>query len=184
MNLIVGLPSLVLATCLVTGCATQSRIVQPPRDLPAYGGACELQKATRLAVYPYLDIGDRLLERLKAKGCTIVSSVPTTGSMHPDLIVETVRCAQDTERDGEEVSLVTVLVLRVRKPGVLSKDSKSMSGMSGMRTFQGVSRIPLGRRAFNDENITEQELAQGVEKSLDNLMRIEAFLTALEGGRK
>ena len=184
MNGLAELSALVLATCMVTGCTTQSRIVQPPRDLPAYGGACELQKATRLAVYPHLDVGDRLSERLKAKGCTIVASVPTAGSMHPDLVVETARCAQDTERDGEEVSLVTVLVLRVRKPGVLAKDAKSLSGLSGTRTFQGVSRIPLGRRAFNEEGITESERVQGVEKSLDNLMLSKAFLEALGGGRK
>lgn len=175
---------LALATCLAAGCATQSRIEQPPRDLPEYGGTAGRSVSARLAVYPHPDVGDRLSERLKAKGCLLVSSVPTAGAVRPDLVVETIRCAQDTEREGEEVSLVTVVVTRVRKPGGLAKDGKSMSGLSGMRTFQGVSRIPLGRRAFNDENITEQELVQGVEKSLDNLMRNEAFLTALEGGRK
>ena len=178
----VELSSLALATCLVMGCATQSRIVQPPRDIPDYGGAGGMRETTRLAVYPHPDVGDRLSECLKAKGCEIVAPVPTSGATHPDLVVETVRCAQDTERNGEEVSLVTVVVTRVRKPGVLAKGGKSMSGLSGTRTFQGVSRIPLGRRAFNDENITEEELAQGIEKSLDNLMRSEAFLSALEGG--
>ena len=184
MKGIFGLPALAFATCLAAGCATQSRIEQPPRDLPGYGAVGGRSVSTLVAVYPHPEVGDRLSERLKAKGCHLVSSVPTAGAVHPDLVVETVRCAQDTEREGEEVSLVTVVVMRVRKPGVLSKDGKSMSGLSGMRTFQGVSRIPLGRRAFNDENITEQELAQGVEKSLDNLMRSEAFLSALEGGRK
>ena len=184
MKGLVGLSSLALAACLATGCATQSRIVQPPRDLPTYGGAAGLKGATRLAVYPHPDVGERLAERMTAKGCTVVSSVPTAGSTHPELIVETVRCAQDTEREGEEVSLVTVVVVRVRKPGVLAKDGKSLSGLSGTRTFQGVSRLPLGRRAFNEEGITGSERVQGVEKSLDNLMLSEAFLDALDSGRK
>lgn len=178
------LSALAFATCLVAGCVTQSRIEQPPRDLPDYGAGGGRSVSTLMAVYPHPEVGNRLSERLKAKGCQLVSSVPTAGAVRPDLVVETIRCAQDTEREGDEVSLVTVVVTRVRRPGDLARDGKSMSGLSGKRTFQGVSRIPLGRRAFNEENITEQELVQGVEMSLDNLMRSEAFLNALGDGRK
>ncbi len=172
-----------LAVCWTVGCATQSRVVQPPRDLPVYGDAGKsVETALSVAVYAFPDVAERLSDRLSAIGCSIVAPIPIADSTRPDLVVETVRCAQTTERDAEEVSLVTVVVVRVRKPGALSEDGNSIVGLADARAFQGVSRIPLGRRAFNDERIDDGERSRGVETALDNLMNSGAFVRALAGG--
>ena len=172
-----------VALSTLTACIEGGRVDQASRDLPAYSEGKIEVGAVSLAVCPDPILGEALAVRLKALGADLVSPCPTTGARRPDLLVESLRCAQNTESAGNDVDLVTVAVVRVRKAGRLSEDGLSIGGMSGARSFQAVSRFRLGARALNDERITEDERKRGVDRALDELFKTDGFRRALTGVR-
>jgi len=183
MNVKQSVVAIALVSVCVTGCVAPGRVDQMPRNLPTYDASVRLSSRARVALYSNEKVAPGLVRRLEAAGCELVPSAPTTGAHGPERIVELVRCSQDTEWSGGTVSLVTVLVIRVRRPGQMGKNAKTLVAQRGARAFQAVSRQELGARTFNDERITEQERQTGIELALDNLMRIRAFGEALGSAR-
>ena len=168
---------------ILAGCAlwAESVIVQHPRDIPIYPTAVQSYRGlkAKIAVYPLPVAGEMLTRALTNNGCRVVAALPQCGAKakdRPDCILEPISLTSKTERNGERVSLVTVLLVRVRKPVAVNEDARG-------RTFQGASRIELGFREPNSRGETEtlpQEDAEGVRLAVDNLLRIPALKTAIE----
>lgn len=155
-------------------------IRQHPRDIPEYPTTRQSYSGVKakIAVCPLPVVGEMLVDALKTDGCRVVSATPQCGiglAERPDCILEPISLVSKTERNGSSVSLVTVLLVRVRKPMAFEEVARG-------RTFQGVSRIELGFRGSNDRGETDttpQEDAEGVRKAVDNLLRIPALKKAI-----
>ena len=155
-------------------------IQQQPRDLPLYPAARQsfADVATKIAVSPLPVAGTLLENALRGDGCRVVAAVPKCGCEpkdRPDCLLEPISLVSKTERNGASVSLVTVLIVRVRRPTTLGEIAQG-------RTFQGASRIRLGIRGANSRGETEtseQEIADGVQQAVKSLLRIPALKTAI-----
>lgn len=155
-------------------------IQQQPRDLPSYPAARQsfADVTTKVAVSPLPVAGTLLENALQGDGCRVVAAVPKCGcgpKDRPDCLLEPISLISKTERNGASVNLVTVLIVRVRRPTSLGETAQG-------RTFQGASRIHLGIRSVNSRGETEtseQEIADGVRQAVANLLRIPALKTAI-----
>lgn len=155
-------------------------IRQHPRDLPSYPSARQSFEdvKAKVAVCPLPVAGDMLVRALTNGGCRVVSPVPQCGCAladRPDFILEPISLVSNTERDGAAVDLVTVLIVRVRKPVRFGEGAQG-------RTFQGASRISLGSRIANEKGetwISQEEIASGVRMAVENLLRIPALKAAM-----
>ena len=162
-----------------------SVILQHPRDIPRYPAAMQSFRGlkARIAVYPLPVAGELLTRALTNDGCRVVAAKPQCGGSvdeRPDCILEPISLTSKTERDGERVSLVTVLLVRVRKPVTTGEVVQGT-------TFQGASRIDLGYRRPNERgetDTTQSEVADGVRHAVDNLLRIPALKAAIEDAGK
>ena len=173
---------MLLGMIMLSGEALFAKTVirQHPRDLPSYPNARQSYRGvkTKIAVYQLPIAGEMLVSAFTNDGCRVVSASPQCGSgaeERPDCIVEPISLISNTERDGAAVSLVTVLIVRVRKPVALGEVAQG-------RTFQGASRINLGIRRANDRDETEpsqSEVAEGVRLAVENLLRIPALKEAI-----
>ena len=158
-------------------------IVQQPRDIPDYSTCPSKQSyrgvKARIAVYPLPVVAELLTRALTNDGSRVVAALPQCGGRadeRPDCIIEPISLTSKTERDGEKVNLLTVLLVRVRKPAAIGEVIQG-------RTFQGVSRVDLGYRRSNDRGETttsQQEIDGGIREAVDNLLRIPALKTAIE----
>lgn len=157
-------------------------IHQHPRDIPTYPAIGQSFRGvkTRIAVYPLPVVGEMLTQALTNDGCRVVTALPQCGMRmeeRPDCILEPISLTSKTERDGERVNLVTVLLVRVRKPVATGEVVKGS-------TFQGASRISLGCRKSNDmgeTTTTQQEIDNGIKSAVVNLLRIPSLKAAIEG---
>lgn len=184
--------STVAAACaLLAGCETGSNVVVAPRAVPQYPDAAPaVQGRVRVAVYPAADIGyaetravrslahATLVERLKAGGYDVVPPERSKTGGGNVCVVELVDCRHDMpERSlGGEVSLVTVVAVRVRRPGQM-RDGALDCG--NVRSFQGVYRMRLGARPI-DFSLSEKERVAGISGAVENLMHAEPFGRAVQ----
>ena len=165
---------LLAAALLAVGTLFGETVIrQHPRDIPTYPTERQSYRGvkTKIAVCPLPVAGEMLTRALTNDGCRVVPAMPQCGlgqEGRPDCILEPISLVSKTERDGASVSLVTVLIVRVRKPVAFGETACG-------RTFQGASRIELGDRKANARGETEtsqQEVAEGVRRSVENLLRI------------
>lgn len=177
----IGLWLVALAVSVVANALLAGTVIrQHPRDLPTYPAARQTfgDIKAKVAVCPLPIVGELIVRALTNDGCRVVSAVPQCGrglESRPDCILEPISLVSNTERDGATVDLVTVLIVRVRKPTALGEVAQG-------RTFQGASRIKLGVRVANargETMTTQQEIADGVRQAVENLMRIPALKTSI-----
>ena len=190
--------SAVMAGCvLLAGCGTGSSVVVEPRIVPQYPKAApSVQGRVRVAVYPAADVGyaktralrscayATLVERLKAGGYDVVPAERSKAGGGNVCVVELVDCRHDMPEwaRGGSVSVVTVVAVRVRRPGRM-RDGALDCG--NVRSFQGVYRMKLGARPI-DFSLSEEEGAAGISGAVENLMRAEQFCRAVQecGGER
>lgn len=172
---------LMCATLFAGGALFAETIIhQHPREIPTYPAEVQSYRdvKARIAVYPLPVVAELLTRALTNDGCRVVAALPQCGGRaenRPDCIFEPISLTSKTERNGEKVSLVTVLLVRVRKPVTAGEAVRGP-------TFQGASRIDLGHRKANDRGETEtsrQEVVEGVRLAVGNLLRIPALKAAI-----
>ena len=190
-------PAVAAACALLAGCGTGSRVVVAPRIVPRYPDAPPAaQGRVRVAVYPAADVGDAetralrslayttLVGRLKAGGYDVVPSERSKAGGGDVCVVELVDCRHDMPEwaRGGVASLVTVVAVRVRRPGLM-RDGALDCG--NVRSFQGVYRMKLGTRLINF-SLSEKERAVGLGGAVENLMHAEQFCGAVRecGGER
>lgn len=185
------------AACIL-GCVEESRVIIAPRALPAYPQSMDGRGAlvnAKVSVYPPPDAGTpdaramnvkahaALVDGLKTAGCDLVPPGIAKAGEGRVCVVELAGCRHDTPEwtRGGEVSVVTVVAVRVRKPGVM-RDGRIDCGP--VRSFQGVYRTNLGVRPLTF-SMSDEELAKGVAGAVDNVLGAEPFRSAVEacGGR-
>ena len=185
------------AACTL-GCVEESRVIIAPRALPAYPQSMDGRGApvnAKVSVYPPPDAGTpdaramnvkahaALVDGLKTAGCDLVPPGIAKAGVGRVCVVELAGCRHDTPEWGRggEVSVVTVVAVRVRKPGVM-RDGRIDCGP--VRSFQGVYRMNLGVRPLTF-SMSDEELTKGVAGAVGNLVGTEPFRSAVEtcGGR-
>jgi hypothetical protein len=150
----------------------------------------------RVAVYPAADVGDAetralrslayttLVGRLKEGGHDVVPLERSKVNGGSVCVVELVDCRHDMPEwaRGGVVSLVTVVAVRVRRPGQM-RDGALDCG--NVRSFQGVYRMKLGVRPI-DFSLSEKERVAGIGGAVENLMHAEQFCRAVQecGGER
>jgi len=177
-------------TLCVAGCYTGSRVTIAPRSVPEYPKALQhVPEGVKVVVYPAAVSGDsesralrrmghaQLEESLRAIGYDVVSPERSCAGCDVGCIVELVDSRHDMpERaTGNMVSIVTVVAVRVRKPGVM-RNGNIDCGRS--RSFQGVYRMALGQRPF-DFRMTEEERENGIKGAVGNLVGSVQFHDAI-----
>ena len=193
-----GFSAIGAACILLAGCATGSSVVVAPRIVPQYPESPpSVQVRVRVAAYPAADVGDAetralrslayatLVARLKAGGYDVVPAEWSKAGGGNVCVVELVDCRHDMPEwaRGGLASLVTVVAVRVRRPGQMS-DGALDCGHVG--SFQGVYRMKLGARPI-DFSLSEKERAAGISGAVENLLRAEQFCRAVQecgGGRE
>ena len=141
------------------GCATNSYVIVEPRPIPEYPSQGLLPApAATIAICPTVisagdaetrrmrEAGYRLLvKEMEGCGYRVAPSDAMASEKPPKCIVELVECRHDMPEvnSGRIVSIVTVIAVRVRGPGVL-RDGRMTFGIA--RAFQGVFREKLGAR--------------------------------------
>lgn len=177
---------LMCATLFVGGALhARTVILQHPRAIPTYPAEVQSYRdvKARIAVYPLPVVAELLTRALTNDGCRVVAALPQCGGKaedRPDCILEPITLTSKTERNGEKVSLVTVLLVRVRKPVAAGEAVRGP-------TFQGASRISLGERRANDRGETmasQREIDDGIRNAVDNLLRIPALKAAVKETQK
>lgn len=173
---------LVFAMLFAGGALLAGTVIrQHQRDIPTYPEAVQSYRGVKakIAVYPLPVVGELLTQALTNDGCRVVAALPQCGmevEERPDCILEPISLTSKTERNGERVSLVTVLLVRVRRPVAVCEVVQG-------QTFQGASRIDLGFRRSNgrgETETTQQEVDNGIRNAVGNLLRIPALKTAIE----
>ncbi len=179
-----------LAAC-AAGCASKSYVKGNVREgIPQYPSERQVAAPNvNAVVYPIPDAGDSekrkmlesgrnmLLDGMKAAGYGIVSCNFADVRSRNVGVVELVDCHSTTERSyGDVASLVTVVAICVRKPGVL-EDGRITCGR--VRSFQGVFRYELGRKP-HDFSLSDDERLAGIRGAVDNIMKIAQFKEAVE----
>ena len=173
---------LMCATLFAGGALFAETIIhQHSREIPTYPAEVQSYRdvKARIAVYPLPVVAELLTRALTNDGCRVVAALPQCGGRakdRPDCILEPISLTSKTERNGEKVSLVTVLLVRVRKPVAAGEAVRGP-------TFQGASRIDLGFRRSNERGETETtqpEIDNGIRNAVGNLLRIPALKKAIE----
>lgn len=187
MNRLFGAFVLLVSVC---GCVEPSRVILEKRKVPVYPHAVRPVPANvRVAIYPASEVGDAKTRALRAEGHDVLTAamkaegydvMPATYSKAGSLdacIVEVAECRHDMpERDrGGNVSLVTVVAVRVRRPGQM-RDGRIYCG--AVRSFQGVYRMELGMKPW-DFSVSDEERARGVKGAVSNLIGAEQFRNAV-----
>ena len=179
----------VFFACCGVGCSSSSRVLVEPRKTPEYPSQCPVRvPAASVAVYPAISAGDAvtrqmrlsgyemLVKAMSESGYRVVTVDESSSAPLPKCIVELVECRHDMpEWNGGSASLVTVVAVRVRGPGVLRGGHMTFEGM---RAFQGVFRDDLGMRP-NDFAMTDDESKRGIRGAIGNLLKAAQFREAV-----
>lgn len=182
----------VLSAC-VSGCVEESRVIIAPRAVPEYPQAMDSRSvpvSAKVSVYPPPDAGTPDARAMNEKAhVALVDGLKTAGYdlVAPDLakagggrvcVVELAGCRHDTPEWGRggEVAVVTVVAVRVRKPGVV-RDGRIDCGH--VRSFQGVYRMNLGVRPLTF-SVSDAELAKGIAGAVGNVLGTAPFRSAVE----
>ncbi|MBQ6007904.1 MAG: hypothetical protein IJL17_05150 [Kiritimatiellae bacterium] len=180
----------VLAAC-VAGCVSGGHVIGGVREgIPRYSDERQMAAPNAsVAIYPISDGGDSetramrdksrdlLAENMKNAGYRIVSCSFSDVRSRTVGVVEVVDCHNMTEwSSGGVASLVTVVAVSVRRPGILA-DGHIACGR--FRSFQGVSRTELGRKS-HDFILSEEERTAGIREAVSNIMKIAQFKEAVE----
>ena len=177
----------------VLGCVEESRVIIAPRAVPEYQQAMDgrgVPVHAKVSVYPPPDAGTpearamnemahaALVEGLKAAGCHLVPPDLAKADGGRVCVVELAECRHDTPERGRggEVFIVTVVAVRVRKPGVM-RDGRIDCGP--VRSFQGVCRMSLGVRPLTFSMSCEEQ-AKGVAGAVGNMLGHVPFRSAVE----
>ena len=186
-----SIPAVMAACALLAGCGTGSNVAVERRTVPCYPvAALPVHGPVKVTVYPAADVGyaetralrsrayAALVERLKAGGYDVVPPERSKAGAGNVCVVELADCRHDMpERSsGGAVSLVTVVAVRVRRPGRMRGD---VLDCGNVRSFQGVYRMELGIRPI-DFSLSEEELAAGIDGAVENLIRAEQFGRAVQ----
>ncbi len=189
---LLGILAAAAVSAFVAGCGTGSSVTIARRKIPEYPSAVlPAPEGAQVAVYPHPFSGDAetrfmrdnghalLVEGLKSAGYGIVPPERSRAGRGPVCVVELAECRHDMpERDdGDMVSVVTVVAVRVRKPGALRHGRVDCGRV---RSFQGVCRMALGPRPF-DFQMTEEERLKGIRGAVGNLIRSAQFREAVAG---
>ena len=181
-----------IALCaVVPGCVEASRVIVAHRPIPNYPSPTrEVPKNVKVVIYPASQEGSAEIRNMLSSGeVALVDAMNAAGFnvVPPRLndlkngnvcIVELAECRHDMPEwsSGSDASLVTVVAVRVRRPGKM-KDGRMECGI--VRSFQGVYRMRLGVRSV-DFKITDQEVRLGIKGAVANLVGLSAFRSAIE----
>ena len=179
-----------ISVVLAGGCATPSSVVVKPRRTPDYSNPISKAPANMcIVVYPALEAGDSetramrlcgfkaLVKGLKVIGYDVASAELSRPGDRNVCVVEIAECRHDMPEwtDNDIASLVTVIAVRVRMPGIM-RDGCIDCG--NIRSFQGVYRTQLGRR-LPDFQVSETERDRGIEGAVSCLVGLAAFNEAI-----
>ena len=178
-------------TACAAGCISGGQVTGGVREgIPQYSAERQMAAPNAsVAIYPISDRGDSemramrdksrelLVENMKGAGYRIASCSFSDVRSRTVGVVELVDCHNMTEwSSGGDASLVTVVAASVRRPGVLA-DGHFACGR--VRSFQGVSRIELGRKP-HEFILSEEERTAGIKEAVSNIMKIAQFKEAVE----
>ena len=179
-----------LAFC-AAGCINGGHVIGNVREgIPQYPSERQVAAPNvSVAIYPVSDKGETELLLMREKGRELlVAGMKNAGyrvvpCSFADVrsravgVVDVVDCHNMTEwASGGIVSLVTVVAITVRRPGVLM-DGHVACGR--IRSFQGVSRCELGRKKHGFP-LSDEERLTGIREAVSNIMKIAQFKEAVE----